>query len=118
MYCLRLYCMNTQDITTYIIQAGSFIATFAAIAAMIIMFKASRKFKTGLLSVGFKAITIGIVFIAIGNMLDILAFSIFGVNTPITTTLIIIKQILFVCGTYAIVIGSKKTGDKLESLTQ
>ncbi|MBI2622517.1 MAG: hypothetical protein HYW64_00245 [Candidatus Levybacteria bacterium] len=31
---------------------------------------------------------------------------------------LILKELLFVAGTYIIVIGSKNTGDKLESLTK
>jgi hypothetical protein len=52
---------------------------------------------------------------AIESYLQIEGFT--GIGQFITIILII-KLVLFVIGTYIIVIGSKKTGDNLESLTK
>jgi hypothetical protein len=109
---------------TIAIQAGSFIAAFAAIAAGVLMFSVTKKFGTGILASGFKRISIGVLLIAGGIIIDaVLSYvtqataSIPGFET-VTLGIILFKDILFVLGTYVIVIGSKSTGDKLENLTK
>lgn len=110
--------METDKILTIAIQSGSFIAAFAAIAAGVIMASVTKKFGTGILASGFKSISVGVLLIAGGIILDAvnsyMQLSIGG----FFAALLLIKEILFVAGTYVIVIGSKKTGDKLESLTK
>lgn len=101
-----------------IINAGGFIATFAAIAAGFIMSSVRKKFGTGILASGFKTIAIGVFLIAGGIIIDAISGYLQIQATSQFGVVFIIKYILFVAGTYIIVIGSKKTADKLESLTK
>ena len=108
---------------TIAIQAGSFIAAFAAIAAGVLMFSVTKKFGTGILASGFKRISIGVLLIAGGIIVDavqsyIVQASFISDLQTITFAIILVKDVLFVLGTYTIVIGSKSTGDKLENLTK
>ena len=100
-------------------EAASFISAFAAIAAAIIMARFIRKFVTGILATGFKTIGIGIFVVALAIIIDAVEIYIQALNTPTTLNiLLMVKQILFVIGTYIIVIGSKSMGDKLERLSK
>lgn len=112
--------MDTGKLITIIIEAGSFIAGFAAVAAGIMMAQVRQKFGTGILASGFKTISIGVFFIAGAIMMDAIQsyIQISLGDMVIVLGLLLIKEAFFVLGTYIIVIGSKKTGDKLESLTQ
>lgn len=115
--------MNLTNLLPILVQGGSFIAAFAAIAAAVIMFSVTKKFGSGILANGFKSIAIGVVFIAIGIIIDALnsylQLNLSGTAfASILVVILLVKDILFVIGTYIIVIGSKKTGDKLESLTK
>ena len=114
--------IDTAKLLTVFVEAGSFIAAFAAIAAGIVMASVTKKFGTGILASGFKTNSVGIFFIAGAILLDAvnsyLLVSGFLSNGLITTGILIVKEALFVIGTYIIVIGSKKTVDKLESLTK
>lgn len=108
---------------TIAIQAGSFIAAFAAIAAGVLMFSVTKKFGTGILASGFKRISIGVLLIAGGIIIDsvqsyMLQSTILSTNQTLTVGIILAKDTLFVLGTFIIVIGSKTTGDKLENLTK
>lgn len=113
--------MDTEKLMIILIQAGSFISAFAAIAAGVMMASVRKKFGTGILASGFKSISVGVFFIAGGILADAVQ-SYISLNFPTfmvgIIAVLIIKEILFVVGTYIIVIGSKKTGDKLESLTK
>ncbi|MBI2074687.1 MAG: hypothetical protein HYT83_02490, partial [Candidatus Levybacteria bacterium] len=64
--------MDYSKLITILVQAGSFIAAFAAIAAGIIMSSVTKKFGTGILASGFKTISIGVIFIALGIIIDAL----------------------------------------------
>jgi hypothetical protein len=111
--------MNLESLSVLITQAGSFISAFAAVAAGLIMANVTKKFGTGILASGFKSISIGVFFIAAGIFIDaIQSYLLRSANLTIVTTVIIAKELLFVVGTYVIVIGSKKTVDKLETLTK
>jgi hypothetical protein len=114
--------IDTAKLLTIFVEAGSFIAAFAAIAAGVVMASVTKKFGTGILASGFKTNAFGIFFIAAAILLDAvnayLQLSGFGLPPLVTPILLIIKEAFFVIGTYIIVIGSKKTGDKLESLTK
>ena len=110
--------IDTQELLTILVEAGALISTFAAIVAGVIMFRVTKKFGMGILAVGFKSISIGILFIAAGILIDAIQVYVQFSAALIQMGLLIIKDILFVAGTYSIVIGSKKTGDKLESLTK
>lgn len=110
--------IDSERLLTILIQGGSFIAAFAAIAAGIIMSSFTKKFGTGLLASGFKNIATGVIFIAGGIIIDALG-NYLQINTgSISFIILIAKDVLFILGTYTIVIASKKTGDKLESLTK
>lgn len=113
--------MDTQKLLTIAIEAASFIAALASIAAGLIMANVTKKFGTGILASGFRTISVGVLFIAAGIIIDA-AESYLEVASPtvnsINLILLVVKAPLFLIGTYFIVIGSKKTGDKLESLTK
>ena len=112
--------MDTGKLITIVIEAGSFIAAFAAIAAGVMMVQVRQKFGTGILASGFKTISIGVFFIAAAILMDAIQTYIqISLGTMyIALGVLLIKEAFFVLGTYIIVIGSKKTGDKLESLTK
>ena len=113
--------IDTQKLLTIVIEGSSFIAALASISAGVIMARLNKKFGTGILASGFKAIAIGILFIGAGILIDAFEsyLEVTGMNIPgLTYILLLIKAPLFIIGTYIIVIGSKKTGDKLESLTK
>lgn len=110
--------IDPEKFLTIAIQAGSFIAAFAAIAAGVIMSNVTKKFGTGILASGFKSIAIGVFFIAGGIILDAAQVYVQFANQTVIVAIILAKEALFVAGTYVIVIGSKRTGDKLENLTK
>lgn len=119
--------MNTEVIIPILIQAGSFIAAFAAVTAFVIMRSVTKKFGTGILASGFHSIATGTLLIALGIIVDavnsyILTHQVVNLLPVSAETynviILVLKDILFVAGTYVIVIGSKSTGDKLESLTK
>lgn len=110
--------MDTSKILAIIVEAGSFIAAFAAIAAGITMASVRKKFGTGILAAGFKTISIGVLFIALAIIIDAVNSYMQIGNIVVNSAILIAKEALFVIGTYIIVIGTKKTGDKLESLTK
>lgn len=112
---------DTQKLLTIAVEVGSFISIFAAVVAGVLMTQVTKKFGTGILASGFKSISIGVFFIAAGILIDAVESytQISGLNSfEILAAFILTKEVLFVLGTYIIVIGSKKTGDKLESLTK
>lgn len=110
--------MDFDKLTTIIVQAGSFIAAFAAISAGVIMASVTKKFGTGIMAEGFRSISLGVIFIALGIVIDAINSYIQISASAISIGVLLVKEALFVIGTYIIVIGSKKTGDKLESLTK
>lgn len=102
-----------------VVEAASFISAFAAIAAAIIMARFIKKFVTGILATGFKTIGVGIFILALGIIIDAVDIYIQTLNsTSSSSILLLIKQVLFVIGTFVIVIGSKNMGDKLEALSK
>lgn len=108
-----------NDLLTVLIQISSFIASFAGIAAGIIISNVTKKIGTGILSFGFRSIAIGIIFISSGIITDSLATYMLVFNSPpINIILLVLKEMFFVVGTYIVVIGSKKTADKLKNLTK
>lgn len=109
--------MNFESLAVIVTQAGSFISAFAAVAAGVIMANVTKKFGTGILAQGFRSISIGVFFIAAGIFIDaVQSYLLRAADLRILTAVIIAKELLFVVGTYVIVIGSKKTVDKLETL--
>jgi hypothetical protein len=113
--------IDVQKVLTIIIEGASFVAALASIAAGIIMYSVTKKFGTGILASGFKVISIGVLFIAAAIIIDAVESYLEVVSPTVTSLnliLLVIKAPLFLIGTYLIVIGSKKTGDKLESLTK
>lgn len=111
--------IDANKLLTIIVEGGSFISTLAAIVAGVIMAQVTKKFGTGILARGFKYISIGVFFIAVGIFIDAFQSYLQISNIPAVLPIFIIaKEVFFVIGTYIIVIGSKKTGDNLESLTK
>ncbi len=113
--------IDIQKLFTIFIEGSSFISALASISAGIIMARLNKKFGTGILASGFKAIAIGILFIGAGILIDAVEsyMEVSGyINPQLTIVLLLAKAPFFIIGTYIIVIGSKKTGDKLESLTK
>lgn len=112
---------DIDKLLTIIIEGSSFVSVLASITAGVIMARVTKKFGSGILATGFKFIAIGIMFIAAGILIDAVEsyMEVSGVSNPgFTELLLLIKAPLFIIGTYIIVIGSKKTGDNLESLTK
>jgi hypothetical protein len=109
--------IDSTRLLTIVIEAGSLISAFAAIVAGVIMAQVTKKFGTGILASGFKSISVGVFFIAGGILIDAIESYLQISNVPVLTAALVLKELLFVVGTYTIVIGSKKTGDKIESLT-
>lgn len=110
--------MDFDKILVIAIQAGSFISAFAALAAGVIMSQVTKKFGAGIMASGYRSISIGVFFIAIGIIIDAVNSYLQISGNVMIVLLILLRQVFFVIGTYIIVIGSKKTGDKLESLTK
>jgi len=109
----------TDKFLFILIQSISFISVFAGIAAAVMMFRINKKFGTGILAMGFKTVALGIGLIVTGIVFD--AFQVYFqtiFNLAYSPILIAIKELLFLLGTYTIVIGIKQTRDKLESLTK
>lgn len=110
---------NSVQFLTIIVNGISFIAAFAAIAAAVIMYQVTKKFGSGILAHGFKTIGTGVLFLALGIIIDALnSYLQIGYNNPYSVGVFLIKGSCFVIGMYIIVIGSKRTIDKLENLTK
>lgn len=104
---------------TILTQGVSFIAAFAAITASVIMYQVTKKFGSGILAHGFKVIGTGVLFLALGIIIDAInTYLQIPYNNVASVGVFLIKGSCFVIGTYIIVIGSKKTADKLENLTK
>lgn len=110
--------IDTVKLLAILAQGGLYIAAFAAIAAGVIMSTVTKKFGTGILAVSFKAISLGVFFIAAGIVIDAIGTYFQTSESLVTWSILILKELFFITGTYIIVIGSKKAGDKLESLTK
>lgn len=110
--------IDTAKLLTIVIQGGSFISALAAIVAGIIMARATQKFGTGILASGFKTISVGVILIACGITIDAINSYIQLSGNMALIVILVAKEFFFIAGTYIVVIGSKRTGDKLESLTK
>lgn len=110
--------MDTEKLFTIIVQGGSFISAFAGIAAGVVMAGVTKKFGTGLLASGFKSISWGVFLIASGIIVDAANSYLQLKGLALVTAVLLLKEGLFIAGTYIIVIGSKRTADKLEALTR
>lgn len=107
--------VDSTKLLSLLVLSGYFIAAFAA---GIILSKSTKKFGTGSLEAGFKTISWGVFVIALGILVDALN-SYLQISAGVISFIIIsVKAVLFVVGTYTIVIGSKQTIDKLEALTR
>lgn len=110
---------NNLQFLTIIVNGISFTAAFAALTAAFIMYQATKKFGSGILAHGFKTIGTGVLFLAIGIIIDAInSYLQISYSSVYSVAVFIIKGSCFVIGTYIIVIGSKRTIDKLESLTK
>lgn len=110
---------DSVQFLTIIVNGISFIAAFAAIAASVIMYQVTKKFGSGILAHGFKTIGTGVLFIALGIIIDAVnSYLQISYSNLYSVVVFLIKGSCFVIGTYTIVIGSKRTIDKLENLTK
>lgn len=107
--------MDLTRLLIILVQAGTFVAAFAGIAAATLMLSVTRKFGIGILASSFKTISWGVFLIAAALVLDALVFYLQVQDNALPT---LVKAILLIAGTYTIVIGAKNTADKLESLTK
>lgn len=110
--------MNVSELLKLTTQAVTFISAFAAIAATVVMFSLVKKFGVGILASSFKTTAFGVLFIAMAIVIDTLSSYLQLSGIIVTPSLILIKGVLLLIGTYVIVIGSKTTADKLENLTK
>jgi len=111
--------MTDNDFRNLLILIASFMASFGGISAGVIMVNVTKKFKTGILSYGFKSVAIGIILVGFGITIDSLAtYVLLFKNPTFDTVLLILKEAAFVIGAFIIVIGSKRTADKLQTLTK
>lgn len=111
--------VDVERLFTILVEGIGFIAAFAALSAAVIMYQLTRKFGTGIIASGFKSIASGVLFIALGIIIDALnSYFLLATNNIYSVLIFLIKGACFVVGTYVIVIGSKKTADKLEYLTK
>lgn len=110
---------DTSRFLTIIVEGISFVAAFAALAAAVIMYQVTKKFGSGILASGFKSIALGVLFLALGIIIDALNSSLqIQYNNIYSVAVLVIKGACFVIGTYIIVIGTKNTADRLENLTK
>lgn len=107
--------MDIEKLLIIVTQAGTFIAAFAGVAASVVMFSITKKFGLGILATGFKTISVGVIFIAAALVVDAFNFYLQVQNIALVT---LIKEVFLILGTYIIVVGAKKTADKLENLTK
>ncbi len=111
--------VDTARFFTILVEGVSFVAAFAAVSAAGIMYQVTKKFGSGILAAGFKSISAGVLFLALGIIIDALnSYFLLSYNNIYSALIFLIKGICFVTGTYIIVIGSKHTADKLENLTK
>lgn len=100
--------MDYTRIAPVLIEAASFIAAFAAIAAAIIIARTISKFSTENLTMGFRTVGIGIFILALGIVIDAVNTYIQPLQIPeAPSILLIVRQMFFVIGAYIILIGSK-----------
>ena len=111
--------IKSLQFLTILVQGVSFIAAFAAITAAVIMYQVTKKFGSGILAHGFKTIGTGVLFLALGIIIDAInTYLRISYSDAASVGVFLIKGSCFVIGTYIIVIGSKKTADRLENLTK
>lgn len=100
-----------------LIEGFLFVSAFAALTAAIIMYQVKEKSGVGILSRGFRSIARGVFFIALGIITDaLISYSQISGVTVVFLASHVLKGVLFVIGTYIIVIGSKRTVERLEAL--
>lgn len=107
-----------MNVLTLIIQVGSLVAAIAAVILGVIMANVTKKFGTGILASGFTSISLGVFLIAGGIIIDALTAFLQISDLVVMVIILLFKYTFFITGTYLIVISSKKTSDKLESLTK
>lgn len=111
--------IDSVQVLNIIVNGISFIAAFAAIAAAVIMYQVTKKFGSGILAHGFKTIGTGVLFLALGIIVDAVnSYLQISYSSVYSVGVFLIKGACFVIGMYIIVIGSKRTIDKLENLTK
>lgn len=110
--------MSAQALTI-IVEVVSFVAAVAAVFASVIMLEVTKKFGTGILASGFKSIASGVMFIALGIIIDaITTYFMLSYDNVYSALIFLVKALCFVTGTYIIVIASKNMADKIEQTTR
>src|SRR3989344_114005 len=95
--------IDTQRFFTILIEGISFVAAFAAVAAAFIMYEVTKKFGSGILASGFKSISAGVLFLALGIIIDALnSYFLLSYNNIYSVLVFLIKGICFVFGTFLI----------------
>lgn len=111
--------IDSARLFTIIVEGIAFVAAFAAVAAAVIMYQVTKKFGSGILASGFKNIASGVLFIALGMIIDALnSYFLLFTSNIYSAMIFMVKGVCFVIGTYIIVVGSKNTADRLETLTK
>lgn len=109
----------SAEILTIIVEIFSFIAAAAAVVGGVVMLGVTKKFGTGILANGFRNIASGVLFIALGIIIDaITSYFVFESDNIYSALIFLVRAICFVVGTYMIVIASKNMADKLEEATK
>lgn len=111
--------MNFSKLFLILIESFFFIASFASIVAAFLMFSLKKKIGTGILAAGFKNIAFGTILLALGIIVDtITSYFILSYNSLLSSSIFLLKGLLFVVGAYTIVIACKKMIDNLESIVR
>lgn len=111
--------IDPNRLFSILVEGASFTSAAAAVVAAAIMYEITKKFGSGIIAAGFKTISIGVFLLAIGIILDAVStYLLSSLNPVYSSFLIFLKAICFMAATYIIVIGTKKTADKLEKLTK
>lgn len=107
--------MNLSNFFTLskIIEIAALVSALAGISAAIIMKRVTAHFGTGIVATGYRYTALGVAIIGLSMLIE---SAIKSLQIRIEA-LVLVKEILLVAGTYIIVIGTKITADKLDSLT-
>jgi len=104
---------------TILVDGALFVAAFAAIVGAVIMYKINKRLTGQATASGFKNISVGVLFIALGIGIDAVnSYIMMSYNNFYSLLIFMVKGACFVIGTYIIVIASKQTSDKLEKSHQ
>lgn len=110
--------VDNAQLSLLLLESSAFIAAFAAITAAAIMFTTRKKAGSGLMASGFQAMAIGVSLLALGMLLDTITIFVYQLKPLIFAAVFFVKNLLFIVGTYFVVVGGKRIRDNFASLTQ